>query len=224
MRSGTTSTSGSVTMILTVAVVIVLVLSAFMVVEVSSLQGQVSSLQNQNTGLQQEITDLQSQQNFLQSALLRLLSTSTTTPRTLSFTLGDVCISIAPNCSYLGFAGPGPDVYAIVIVNNGTVSISATNSVAIEIKDATKPSDFVFNTTLPSLVFPGGSVSLNSTSWPAFTNATSKISPGDNINVIVSVGDLVASAETLVVMCGSSINTFVNYTSTMTLTATSCVT
>ena len=209
-------------MILTLAVVVILVLSAYMVIEVTSLQSQISSLQDQNSDLQNQLVNVEQAQNILQSRLNSLLTTSTQT-KPFSFAVQDVCISANPVCwTYAGHQGLY--VYALTIVNNGTAEIPVTSSVYIEVGDNTSSVAFGFNTTLPAAVLTGRSVYLNATSWPVNPNVTSKLVPGDLIALTVSIEDVQVLAFTYVPVCGSSTTTFQNYTSTQTETLTSCVT
>jgi cell division protein FtsB len=220
MEPRTTSTSGSVSKVLTVVVVVILVLSAYMAIEVSSLQGQVSSLQDQNAILQNQMSNMEQAQNYLQSQINRLLSAATQT-KIFSFYVRDICVSVAPLC--YSYPRQGSYVYAMGIVNNGTVTIPVTTSVYLEFKDATRSTLVAFNASLPQTIPPGGGVYLNSTSWPENTNATSKLAPGDDIGLAVLLGDVEFATETHVATCSSSTTTLQNYTSTQTETLTSCL-
>jgi len=215
-------------MILTVAVVAVLVLSAYVVIEVTSLQSQVSSLQDQNSDLQVQLVNVEQAENLLQSRLNSLLTTTSTQTKPFSFAVQDVCISANPICwTYPGHQGEY--VYALTIVNNGTAEIPVTSSVYIGVDDNTSSIGFGFNTTLPAAVQPGHWVYLNATSWsqvePAPNlNMTSKLAPGDLVALVISVENVQVYAFTNVPMCTSSTTTFQNYTSTQTATLSSCVT
>jgi len=226
-RSGAVSTRGSVTVILTVAVVVILALSAYVVIEVSSLQSQISSLQDQNSDLQNQLVNVEQAENLLQSRLNSPLTTSTQT-KPFSFAVQDVCISANPICwTYPGHQGEY--VYALTIVNNGTVEIPVTSSVYIRVDDNTSSLGFGFNTTLPAAVQPGHWVYLNSTSWSQVElapsiNMTSKLAPGDLVALAISVENVQVYAFTNVPICTSTTTTFQNYTSTQTATLSSCVT
>ena len=208
------------TRFLSVAIVIILILSAYLALEVTGLQGQVASLQDQNSGLQSQVVDLQSQQNYLQSQIIHLLSTSTQTS-VFSFELQDICVSVTPLCyTYTGHQGSY--VYAMTIVNNGTVLIPVTSSVYLEFTDVTRSTSFAFNASLSEEIPSGAGIYLNSTTWPASSNATLKIAPGDVIGLAVFVGSFRVIAEAHVATCSTSTTTIENYTSTLTQTVTSC--
>ena len=203
-----------------ILIVVILILAAYLAVEVSSLQGQLSSLQNQNSYLQGQISDLQGQQGNLENYISHLLSTSTRTagPR---FELVSVCLSVAPQCySYLGH--PGSYVYAVELLDDGTTAFPQSCSVYLSFNDTTRLTQFGFNATLPEELQPGGTVYLNATSWPQYINAASKLAPGDEVGFAVFLGDLEAGTTTHVVTCTTTITTFLNYTMTQTATNTGC--
>ena len=206
--------------LLTVVTVAILVLAAYLAIEVSSLQGQVSSLQDQNSILQGQLGDLQNQQYNLQSQLSHLLSTSTGASRP-GFEITSVCLSVLPQCG-LPAGYPGSYVYAIALDDNGTTAFLQSVSVFLDIRDTTRSTDFGFNTSLPQELFPGGTVYLNATSWPQYTNATSKLAPGNQVALAVFLGNLEAAVLTRIVTCTTTTTTFLNNTTTQTATSTEC--
>jgi hypothetical protein len=204
----------------TVAIIAILALAAYLAIEVSSLQGQVSSLQDQNYYLQGQIADLEGQQANLGNQLAHLLSTTTQTSGP-SFELVSVCLSVAPQChSYPGH--PGSYVYAIALRDNGTTAFSQSTPVYLHFNDTTRLTQFGFNTTLPQELQRGGMIYLNATSWPQYTNATSKLAPGDQVGLAVFLGTLEAGMTTHVITCTTTTTTFLNYTLTQTATNTGC--
>jgi hypothetical protein len=203
-----------------VAVIAILALAAYLAIEVSSLQGQVSSLQDQNYYLQGQIADLQGQQGNLENELAHLLSTSTQTSGP-GFELVSVCLSVTPQChSYPGHQGSY--VYALALRNNGTTAFSQSTPVYLHFNDTTRLAQFGFNTTLPQELQLGGTVYLNSTSWPQYTSAASKLTPGDQVELAVFLGTLEVGTTTHVITCMTTTTTFVNYTLTQTATNTGC--
>lgn len=216
MKVAWTSSRGFASSILAVAVVIIIVLSAYMAIEISGLQAQVSSLQDQNAALGNQVGQLQNQQNNLQSQLQGLLTTSTQKP--FSFDVQNLCVSVTSQCY------GGRFVYAMEIVNNGTSPIPGSSSVSLEFRDNATGTVFVFNSSLPTDVSVGGVVYLNSTTWPQYTNATTKLTPGDVTLVLVSVGNTQVEAETEVLMCsGSGTTTVTCGTVTKSIFSTSSV-
>ena len=207
-------------MLLTVVTVAILVLAAYLAIEVSSLQGQVSSLQDQNSVLQGQVGDLQNQQYNLQSQLSHLQSTPTG-PARPGFEITSVCLSVTPQC-YLPVGYPGSYVYAIALNDNGTTAFLQSVSVFLDIRDTTRSTDVGFNTSLPQELLPGGTVYLNATSWPQYTNATSKLAVGDQVALAVFLGNLEARVLTHVIKCTTTTRTFLNYTTTQTATNTEC--
>ena len=206
--------------LLTVITIAILVLAAYLAIEVSGLQGQVSSLQGQNSILQGQVGDLQNQQYILQSQLSHLLSTSTGTTRP-SFEITLVCLSVVLQCQ-LPAGYPGSYVYVIAVEDNGTTAFLQSVPVFLDVKDTTRSTGFGFNASLPQELFPGGTVYLNATSWPQYTNATSKLVPGDQVALAVFLGDLEAMVLTHVITCTVTTTTFLNYTTTQTATNTEC--
>ena len=216
----TRSSKGTTNRLLSGAVVVILILSAYMAIQVSGLQGEVSSLQTQNAILQDQLVNMQQAQNFMLSQLSRLVSTSAQS-NVLSFYAQDVCVAVLPVCyTYPGHQGSY--VYAMTLVNNGTVAIPITTSVDLQFKDATRSTLIEFNSSLPQAILPGAWVSLNSTFWPANTNATSKLSPGDDVGFAVFLGEAEFGTQVHVAVCSSTVTTFQNYTSTQTETQSSC--
>jgi hypothetical protein len=205
---------------LTVVTVAILVLAAYLTIEVSSLQGQVSSLQGQNSILQGQVGDLQNQQYNLQSQLSHLLSTSTGIG-VPSFEITSVCLSVAPQCQ-LPAGYPGSYVYVIALDDNGTTTFPQSVSIFLDIKDTTRSTDFGFNASLPQELVPGGTMYLNATSWPQYTNATSKLAGGNQVALAVLLGNLEATVLTRVITCTVTTTTFLNYTTTQTATNTEC--
>jgi hypothetical protein len=131
-------------------------------------------------------------------------------------------VSVAPRC---GIYGPyGPYVYHVTVTNNGTVNIPGSSSVFLDFKDNTTETDFGFNTSLPSDISPGSMVHLNSTTWPLYTNATMKLTPGDEVIVTVFIEDIPVSVETDVVVCsGGGVTTVLNGTITEASFSTGCI-
>jgi len=205
---------------LTVVTVVILVLAAYLAIEVSSLQGQVSSLQDQNSTLQEQLGDLRNQQYSLQSQLSHLMSTSTGASRP-GFEITSICLSVAPQCQ-LPAGYPGSNVYVIALYDNGTTAFTQSVSVFLDIKDTTRSTDFGFNSSLPQELLPGGTVYLNATSWPQYTNATSKLAPGDQVALAVYLGNLEARVLTRAIICTTATTTFLNDTTTQTATNTEC--
>ena len=205
---------------LAVVVVAILVLAAYLAIEVSSLEGQVSSLQDQNSNLPVQVGGLQNQQYSLQSQLAHQLSTSTGATRP-SFEITSLCLSVTPQCG-LPVGYPGSYAYAIALNDNGTTAFTQSVSVFLDIKDATRSTDFGFNSSLPQELFPGGTVYLNATSWPQYTNATSKLAPGDQVALAVFLGNLESTVLTHVITCTTETTTFLNDTTMQTATNTEC--
>ncbi len=205
---------------LTVVTVAILLLAAYLAVEVSDLQGQVSLLQGQNSFLQNQIGDLENQQSQLQNELAHLLSTSTGASRP-SFEISSVCLSVTRQC-YIPVGYQGGYAYVIALYDNGTVDFPQAVSVYLNIKDSTRSMSFGFNASLPESLLPGMTVYLNATSWPQYTNATSKLAPGDEVVLAVSLGSIEASALTFVITCTTTTTTMLNGTTTITATNTNC--
>jgi len=206
---------------LTIVAVAILVLATYMAIEVSSLEGQVSSLQNQNFILQGQVGNLQNQQYNLQSQLSHLLSTSMGTAKP-GFEITSVCLSVTPRCQ-LPAGYPGGNVYVIALYDNGTTAFPQSLPVFLDIKDTTRSTGFGFNaSSLPQELLPGGTVYLNATSWPQYTNATSRLAPGDQVALGVFLGNLEAAVLTRVITCTVTTTTFLNDTTTQTATNTVC--
>jgi hypothetical protein len=132
-----------------------------------------------------------------------------------------VCLSVTPQCGLpVGYLGS--NVYTIALDDNGTTAFTQSVPVFLDIKDTTRSTGFGFNASLPQELLPGGTVYLNATTWPQFTNATSKLAPGDQVALAVFLGNLEASVLTRVITCTTTTTTFLNNTTTQTATNTEC--
>jgi len=180
--------------LLAVALIAILILSVYVLVEVPGMENQISSLQKENSDLQGQVGEIGNQvagiSSELQSEQQQQSSTQTTSSINIEAT---ACVSVTGNCS--GFNRTG-DMYIISLFNAGTTAFPAGYSVGVSLKDATRITGFVFNTTLPSSLAPNGDVVLSATSWPQGTNATSKMGAGDDVGVAVLIGSYEASVET----------------------------
>jgi hypothetical protein len=126
---------------------------------------------------------------------------------------------VTPQC--FGINGVGY-VYVITIQNSGTVPIPVNSSVFLGFKDASRLTYFGFNTTLPQALVPGQTASLNSTSWPRYVNATSKLAPGDVVGMGIVVGSAQTGITAHVLSCTTSATTVVNASQTQTGHYTTC--
>ncbi|TLX95316.1 MAG: hypothetical protein E6K96_07465 [Thaumarchaeota archaeon] len=68
---------------------------------------------------------------------------------------------------------------------------------------------------------PGGTVYLSATSWPQYTNATSKLAAGDDVGIAILTGGYETAVPVRVLSCTTT-TTFLNATRTQTATLTSC--
>jgi hypothetical protein len=212
------SSSGSGTLkALFLILVIVLGLLAYSLYQESVLEGQVQSLQLQNTELG---LNLQAQELRLEELLLKISTTTTSTP--LRFEILGVCVSVSPGCPLPsnGSSGGGY-VYWLEVKNTGVGAIPLTLSVFLSFKDTTAQTSFGFNATLPAAIAPNSTAFLQGTVWPAGTNATSKLSPGDSVGVAVNIGSVENDIATAVLTCSSTTSTATGGTSTV--TETTCV-
>ena len=193
------------------ALLVLIALSVYIVVELSATESQIAFLREQNDALRNQMITLQSEISYLQSQVNTLSQGGGTAA---SFYLGSLCLSVNTGC-----AG---GAYYIYLYDNGSTAVAAGYSVYIEVKDATKGTTFGFNSSLPGRLAPGQWQTLTATEWPAGSGATSKLSPGDQVGVAVLVGSYQAAAGTHVLSCGTyaSTTTFVNYTMTTTATQT----
>lgn len=203
-------------MLLAVALIAVLILSIYVLVEVPGMESQISSLQRENSDLQGQVGEIGNQVGDIASQLQsEQSSTQTTSSLNVEAT---ACVSITADCS--GFNRTG-DVYLILLFDAGTTTFPAGYSVYLSFKDGTKLTSFGFNATLPSSLAPNGNVVLNATSWPQGTNATSKMDPGDGVGVAVLIGNYEAAAETHVLQCDTT-TTSLNPTQTQTSSSDAC--
>jgi Tfp pilus assembly protein PilV len=198
-------------MLIGLAFLVLIALSVYSIVELSAAKSQIDSLQRQNQALQNNIFILQSDISSLQA---QVNSLSKGGGSVASFYLGSLCISVNSGC-----AG---SAYYIYLYDNGTTTVDAGYGISIEIKDATRKTLVGFNASLPGSLAPGHWQMLTSPNWPAGSNATNKLSPGDQVGVAVFVGSSESSAGTHVLTCGTytTTTTFVNYTITTSATRT----
>ena len=207
-----------------VAVVAVLILSAYSAVEISDLRSDISSLQDQLAYDQQSINSLQSSLNNLETRVTET-ATAASTP-TYGISILSACVSSTPFC-------PGAydktsaglqrgDVYWVQLEDGGTQPVPVNSSIFVGIRDYSRLTSVGFNTTVPAAVPPGGYFVVNGTSWPAGTGGASKLSPGDIIVVTVLLGPARASVSGTVYSCSYTTATFVNASTTETQTVTSC--
>jgi hypothetical protein len=203
----------------TVMVILVLTLLAFSLYsafEISSLQGQITSLQNQEFQQQQF---MQQEFGYLASRIDSLAATHSSASSGASFVLASACISVTPDCRGTSLQGY---VYFLTVDDNGSTTVPQGFSVGLSIKDATRLTGFGFNATLPGSLSPGSSVTLNASSWPSYTNATTKMSPGDEIGLSVSIGNFEVAIPAHVLSCTNTTTTFLNYTQSQTATLRNC--
>jgi hypothetical protein len=198
---------------LVLIMVIVLGLLAYSLYQGSTLEGQVQSLQLMNTELGLKVQAMQ-----LEIDLLKSTTTSSTSP--LRFEITSVCVSVGPECPAGGTAGGTGYVYSLGVKNAGSSAILATSSVYLSFQDATVPSSFGFNSTLPKDVSSNSTAYLQATAWPAFTNAASKLSPGDSVKVSITIGSVVNDIDTAVISCTPSTSTATTGNTTVTQTFT----
>jgi len=208
--------SSIVRVLLAIAVIGILTLSVYVFIAVPSTQNQLSSVQNQNNQLEAELSNLQNQVAVLGSQLRTSSSTQTSA---LAFE-AIACVSVTPKCQTI--ASNASYVYAIGLTNTGTASLPMGYSVYLSFKDGTRMTFFGFNTTLPSSFTPGGRVYLTATSWPQYTNATSKLAAGDQVGIAVVIGDYQTAVPVHVLSCNTTTTTFLNATRTQTATLTNC--
>ena len=193
------------------ALLALIALSVYSIVELSATESQVAFLRQQNDALRNQMITLQSDISYLQSQVNTL---SQGGGSAASFYLGSLCVSVNTGCAN--------GAYYIYLYDNGSTAVAAGYSVYIEVKDATKGTTFGFNSSLPGRLAPGQWQTLTAPDWPAGSNATAKLSPGDQVGIAVLVGSSQASAGTHVLSCGTytTTTTFVNYTMTTTATQT----
>ena len=207
--------------LLVVALVLVLLITLYSAVEISGLQSQISTLQSQEVSNQAGLQSLQNSLSYLES---RLSSTTTQSQPQLSFAIVSACISLSPLCppTINGSPRTSGAVYWIQIENDGSGPISNQTSVFLSFKDASKPSYFGFNTTLGQAIVPNFFLDITGTTWPQYTNATLKLSPGDTVVVGVTIGGVSAKTTVTVYSCPTSTTTFINDTQTQTATQAIC--
>jgi hypothetical protein len=203
--------------LLAVALIAVLILSIYVLVEVPAMESQLSSLQSQNDNLQGQLAALGGQVDNLASQLqAQSSSTQTSSSPNLEVT---ACVSVNPSCSGDNHTG---DVYIISLYNGGTAAFPAGYSFYLSFKDGTRFTFFGFNSTLPSSLTPNGNIVLNAASWPQNTNATSKMGPGDEVGLAVLVGSYETAIQVRILQCSTTTTTFLNATQTQTATLTNC--
>ncbi len=198
-------------LILVLLLILLLVFSLYSSLKIRGLESQVASLQNENDNQAQRLSSLQNELTALNSEIQSVLYP---TRSTTNFELTGACVSIMPNC--------GGYVYLITLDNNGTTSIPIGYSVSLSFKDTTKLTFFGFNTTLPQGLPANSATILSATSWPSQSNATSKMSPGDNMSVAVEIGSSETFLETHVQYCTSYTTTLENTTEAQTMTTQTC--
>ena len=196
---------------LVVIIVIILGLLGYSLYQNNSLQNQVNTLQKENNDLEVNLQAL----GLRFSELIALITTTTGAP-TYKFEVTSVCISVGPGCPAGGTVGGTGYVYAIGVKNIGAATILASSGVFLYFNDTTVQSSFGFNSTLPSNIAPNSIAYVQGAAWPAITNATSKLSPGDSIAVSITIGSAQGGIDTAVLPCTSSTTTEVNGTSTTT--------
>jgi hypothetical protein len=200
--------------------VLLILLSLYSALTVSGFQSQLSSLQNQNVAQQQDIIGLENQVGLLESKVA-LLSREVAglLPPVTDFYIQSACVSAAEDC--------GGSAYSIILANNGTTSVPNGYSVYLGFNDTSRKTFIGFNVTLPSAVAPGQAVQIVSSVWPSNIDATTKLSPGDAVEIGVLVGGFEASRGVGVITCYSytTTETYTNFTVstfTQTQTITSC--
>jgi hypothetical protein len=199
---------------LVLIMVIVLGLVAYSLYQDSVLEGQVQSLQLQNNELG---LSLQAQELRIELLMAR---TSTTASTPLRFQITSVCVSVGQECPPSG-AGQGAGyAYSFGVKDTGATPILGTESVYLRFNDTTHPYSFGFNSTLPGDIAPNSTAYLQGTAWPTYTNATSKLSPGDSVGVLLMIGSVGNDIATAVLSCTSSTSTTTTGNSTMTQTST----
>lgn len=123
--------------LLAVAVVVLLALAVYNVVELSTAQSQMASLQQENSALQQEIFNLHAQVGSLQAQPSYLTRGNT---QTASFQLQSACLRVNAGCS--------GNSYVVILDNNGSMAVPVGYSIFISFKDGTRGTHFGFNTSL----------------------------------------------------------------------------
>lgn len=139
--------------VLIVLVILVIILLAFVVYEygeLSSIQNSYDNLQAEDSNLSGQIAGIEGQLFTIQNQLNSLTTTTTNSVRGLSVNITGACLSITPSCN-------GTLAYAIMLYNNGGVTIPANYSIYLSFKGGTKDGIFGFNTIMPNFaVCPRG--------------------------------------------------------------------
>lgn len=163
-----------------VAVVALLVLTAFQYEQTSSLQDQINTLQAQING----IPDDSAQIYQIQQELSNLESHTTTTTTNSSSQITALCVDVSQAC----VNATGDDVFFLSVGNTGFTTIAGgpDNTVSFKGVNGTNPFQRVSNVTIPQ-VPPGGSASFGLTSWQSVFGAGIQppFARGDTIMVSV---------------------------------------
>jgi hypothetical protein len=202
--------------IIAVLILLLIIVTAYSVLEIGGLQSKVNSLQGQNSFQQSELQNLQSAISNLESQVSALSGHGTPVG---SFDISYACISLTAGCGGL--------MYYIVIEDKGNTSVPKGYGIFVSFKDSTKSTFFGFNTTLPRDITPSQGATIEGTSWPAGAGAESKLAQGDQVGVAVDIKGVTASTGTHVLSCNQypTTTTFLNDTRTQTqiLTTQTCV-
>jgi hypothetical protein len=187
--------------ILVAIMVIILGLLAYSLYQGSVLEGQVQSLQLQNAELGLRI---QSQDLNIELILAKFSTTASAPP---SFEITSACVSVGQGCPPNGGALGAGYAYSFGLKDTGSAQLSSTLSVYLSFRDTRDQATFGFNSTLPGAIAPGSTAYLQAPAWPSFTNATSKLSPGDPVVVAITIGSVQNNIATVVLSCTSGTST-----------------
>ena len=197
--------------LIALALLLLIAISIYSVVELSASQSQIAFLQRQNEALQNNLFTLQDEVSSLQAEVNSLSRGSATAA---NFQVAYACLSLTAGCNGLA--------YYIIVNDKGSTSVPKGYSVFLSFKDSTRSTYFGFNVSLPQDLTPNQGATIKADSWPAASGAEGKLSQGDQVGVAVVIGVVQAAIGTHVLTCSlyTTTTTFLNYTQTQTRTFT----